>query len=86
MTGGGPIVDGPLSSGAFYRPSMLETDALDVPLVQEEVFGPVLSFARGLRAMEEFQEIKTQIRVAAPAAFEADMSNIRFARPSVLAR
>ena len=132
---GGPIVDGPLAAGAFYRPSMLETEALDVALVQEEIFGPVLSFetfatekegikranatvfglaaavftrdvdrahrvahaikagtvwintwglvndafeeggfrhsgigrARGARAMEEFQEVKTQIHVVAPA-------------------
>jgi acyl-CoA reductase-like NAD-dependent aldehyde dehydrogenase len=132
---GGPIVEGPLASGAFYRPSMLETEALDVPLIQEEIFGPVLSFetfatedeaiaranatiyglaaavftkdvdrahrvaraikagtvwtntwglvndafeeggfkysgigrARGARAMEEFQEVKTQFRVVAPA-------------------
>jgi betaine-aldehyde dehydrogenase len=131
---GGPIVEGPLSVGAFYRPAMLETEALDVPLVQEEIFGPVLSFetfateeeaitranatvfglaaalftkdfdrghrvaraikagtvwtntwatlsdafeeggfkysgigrARGARAMEEFQEVKTQIRVVGP--------------------
>jgi betaine-aldehyde dehydrogenase len=114
---------------------MLETEALDVPLIQEEIFGPVLSFetfsteeeaiarangtvfglaaalftkdvdraqrvaraikagtvwtntwgiindafeeggfkhsgigrARGLRAMEEFQEVKTQIRVTQSA-------------------
>lgn len=131
---GGPIKDGPLAAGAFYRPSMLETEALDVPLVQEEIFGPVLSFetfateeeaitranatvfglaaalftkdfdranrvaraikagtvwtntwatlsdafeeggfkysgigrARGLRAMEEFQEVKTQFRAVRP--------------------
>jgi betaine-aldehyde dehydrogenase len=131
---GGPIVDGPLAAGAFYRPAMLETEAIDVPLIQEEIFGPVLSFetfttedeaitranatifglaaaiftkdidraqrvaraikagtvwtntwgvlsdafeeggfkhsgigrSRGLRAMEEFQEVKTQIRVVAP--------------------
>ena len=41
---GGPIVDGPLSVGSFYRPAMLETESLDVPLVQDEIFGPVLSF------------------------------------------
>lgn len=132
---GGPIADGPLAAGAFYRPSMLEAEALDVALIQEEIFGPVLSFetfatedeaiaranatifglaaaiftkdvdraqrvaraikagtiwtntwgilsdafeeggfkhsgigrSRGLRAMEEFQEVKTQIRVVAPA-------------------
>ena len=131
---GGPIVDGPLAAGAFYRPAMLETEVLDVPLVQDEIFGPVLSFetfgaedeaitranatlyglaaavftkdldraqrvahaikagtvwintwglindafeeggfkssgigrARGARAMEEFQEVKTQIHAVAP--------------------
>jgi betaine-aldehyde dehydrogenase len=140
----GPIVEGPLASGAFYRPSMLETEALDVPLIQEEIFGPVLRFetfateaeaiaranatifglaaavftqdidraqrvaraikagtvwtntwgvlhdafeeggfrysgigrARGLRAMEEFQEVKTQIRAVMPAGADPSRPNI----------
>jgi acyl-CoA reductase-like NAD-dependent aldehyde dehydrogenase len=122
---------------------MLETEALDVPLVQEEIFGPVLSFetfttedeaivranatvfglaaalftkdvdraqrvaraikagtvwtntwgvlsdafeeggfkhsgigrARGLRAMEEFQEVKTQFRAVAPAGTSSSHLN-----------
>jgi betaine-aldehyde dehydrogenase len=41
---GGPITDGPLAKGSFYRPSLLEVEDLTVPLVQQEVFGPVLSF------------------------------------------
>jgi len=120
----------------FIAPAMLETEALDVPLVQEEIFGPVLSFetfateeeaitranatvfglaaalftkdfdrthrvaraikagtvwintwglvndafeeggfkysgigrARGLRAIEGFQEVKTQVSLVAPAS------------------
>src|SRR6266404_1648660 len=135
IVSGGPIVDGSIAARAFYRPSMPETEALDVPFIQEEIFGPVLSFetfnteleaitranatvfglaaavftkdvdraqrvahavkagtvwintwglihdafeeggfkqsgigrARGARAMEEFQEVKTQIRLVAPA-------------------
>jgi acyl-CoA reductase-like NAD-dependent aldehyde dehydrogenase len=40
---GGPITDGPLAAGAFYRPTLLEvTDPL-LPIVQQEVFGPVLT-------------------------------------------
>ncbi|MFI9386681.1 aldehyde dehydrogenase family protein [Kutzneria sp. NPDC052558] len=38
---GGRVVDRP---GAFYRPSLLEVEDLDVPLVQEEIFGPVGTF------------------------------------------
>ncbi len=40
---GGPITDGPLAKGAFYRPSLLEVDNPSLPLFQEEVFGPVLT-------------------------------------------
>jgi betaine-aldehyde dehydrogenase len=40
---GGPITDGPLAAGAFYRPSLLEVHENSMPIVQDEVFGPVLT-------------------------------------------
>ena len=39
---GGPITDGPLAAGAFYAPTLLEVDDASLPIVQQEVFGPVL--------------------------------------------
>jgi betaine-aldehyde dehydrogenase len=39
---GGRIAEGPLAKGAFYRPSLLEVTDHALPIVQEEVFGPVL--------------------------------------------
>ena len=41
---GGPIKDGPLAAGAFYRPSLIEVDALDGLIIQNELFGPVQTF------------------------------------------
>jgi betaine-aldehyde dehydrogenase len=41
---GGPVTDGPLASGAFYRPSLIEVEALDAPIIQQEIFGPVATF------------------------------------------
>ncbi|GAA0536111.1 MULTISPECIES: aldehyde dehydrogenase family protein [Streptomyces] len=41
---GGPLEDPALEAGAFYRPSLLEIEELDAPLVQQEVFGPVQTF------------------------------------------
>ena len=41
---GGPVDDPALAGGAFYAPTLVEVEALDVPLVQEEVFGPVQTF------------------------------------------
>lgn len=38
---GGPTSDPALADGAFYRPTLLEVDDVDVPVVQQEVFGPV---------------------------------------------
>ncbi len=40
---GGPVTDGPLARGSFYRPSLLEVTDPRLPIVQREVFGPVLT-------------------------------------------
>jgi betaine-aldehyde dehydrogenase len=39
---GGPIKDGPLAKGAFYRPTLLEITDHSLRIAQDEVFGPVL--------------------------------------------
>jgi betaine-aldehyde dehydrogenase len=39
---GGPFKEGPLAKGAFYRPALLEIANHDLPIAQNEVFGPVL--------------------------------------------
>jgi betaine-aldehyde dehydrogenase len=39
---GGPVKDGPLAKGAFYRPTLLEIHDHSLPIAQNEVFGPVL--------------------------------------------
>jgi betaine-aldehyde dehydrogenase len=41
---GGPITDGPLAAGSFYRPSLIEVEDLRAPIIQQEVFGPVATF------------------------------------------
>lgn len=43
---GGPVTEGPLAAGAFYRPCLLEVTDPSLPIVQQEVFGPVLTMLR----------------------------------------
>jgi acyl-CoA reductase-like NAD-dependent aldehyde dehydrogenase len=40
---GGPVTEGPLAKGAFYRPTLLEVRDSSLAIVQQEVFGPVLT-------------------------------------------
>lgn len=40
---GGPATEGALARGAFYRPTLLEVADSRLPIVQQEVFGPVLT-------------------------------------------
>jgi betaine-aldehyde dehydrogenase len=42
VTRGGPLADGPLAKGAFYAPTLLEVADSKLPIMQQEVFGPVL--------------------------------------------
>lgn len=41
---GGLIEDDERPGGAYYAPTLLEVDRLDVPVVQDELFGPVQTF------------------------------------------
>jgi betaine-aldehyde dehydrogenase len=41
---GGPVTDGALAAGAFYRPALLEVEDVSTDIVQQEVFGPVATF------------------------------------------
>ncbi|MEK6350051.1 MAG: aldehyde dehydrogenase family protein [Burkholderia sp.] len=40
---GGPITQGSLARGAFYRPTLLEVDDARLDIVQREIFGPVMT-------------------------------------------
>ena len=40
---GGPVTDGPLAKGAFYRPTLLRVSDPEMAIVQRETFGPVLT-------------------------------------------
>jgi betaine-aldehyde dehydrogenase len=54
---GGPITDGPLAAGALYCPTLLEVDDGSMAIVQDEVFGPVLT-------MQTFSTEAEAIRMA----------------------
>jgi betaine-aldehyde dehydrogenase len=41
---GGPVTDGPLANGAFYKPCLIEVEPLDAFIVQNELFGPIQTF------------------------------------------
>jgi betaine-aldehyde dehydrogenase len=41
---GGPVTEGALAAGAFYRPALLEVEDVSTEIVQKEVFGPVATF------------------------------------------
>ena len=40
---GGPVTEGELAQGAFYRPTLLEVSDNQLEIIQKETFGPVLT-------------------------------------------
>lgn len=40
---GGPVLEGPLAAGAFYKPTLLEIRDSSMDIAQKETFGPVLT-------------------------------------------
>jgi betaine-aldehyde dehydrogenase len=43
---GGPVTEGPLARGAFFRPALLEVADNRLDIIQQETFGPVLTLQR----------------------------------------
>lgn len=43
---GGPVTDGRLAKGAFFRPAMLEISDNSLQIAQQETFGPVITIQR----------------------------------------
>ena len=41
---GGPVTEGALATGAFFRPALIEVQPLDAFVIQHEIFGPVQTF------------------------------------------
>lgn len=74
---GGPVAEGPLADGAFFRPVLLEVDQPDVPIVQQEAFGPI-------QVLEVFDDEADAVRRAnatefglAAAVFTKDRARAR---------
>ncbi|MBS4103292.1 aldehyde dehydrogenase family protein [Tsukamurella paurometabola] len=59
---GGVVEDAERPGGAYYQPSLVEVDRLDVPLVQDELFGPVQTF-------EVFDDEADAVRMANGTSF-----------------
>lgn len=54
---GGPATEPELAGGAFYRPTLLEVGSSALPIVQQEVFGPV-------QTLQTFETEEEAIRLA----------------------
>jgi predicted TIM-barrel fold metal-dependent hydrolase len=77
---GGPITQGPLAKGAFYRPALLEVTNPTMAIFQEEVFGPVLTMMI-FETEEERFGLRTTVSTGWRRASGRGMSTGRCASP-----
>lgn len=78
---GGPVTEGPLANGAFSAPTLLEVTESRLPIVQQEVFGPVLT----MQVFDtEIEMAKTETAILAGGCFWGMQDLIR-ALPGVVA-
>lgn len=84
---GGPITEGPLAAGAFYRPTLLEVEDGSMSIVQEEVFGPVLTLQTFSTEAEAIEMANDSIYGLCASVFSSDINvPLRSPWPSKRAR
>jgi betaine-aldehyde dehydrogenase len=78
---GGPVSDPDLAGGAFFRPALIEVNDVDVPIVQQEVFGPVQTFEVFDDEADAIQRANaTQFGLAASVFTSDHLRAVRIAR------
>jgi betaine-aldehyde dehydrogenase len=71
---GGPITEGPLAAGAFYRPTLLEVEDGSRSIVQNEVFGPVLTMQTFTSEAEAIEMANDTIYGLSASVFSSDVN------------
>jgi betaine-aldehyde dehydrogenase len=70
---GGPITEGPLAAGAFYRPTLLEVEDGSMSIVQNEVFGPVLTMQTFRTEAEAIEMANDSVYGLSASVFSSDV-------------
>jgi acyl-CoA reductase-like NAD-dependent aldehyde dehydrogenase len=70
---GGPITEGKLAAGNFYRPTLLETSDNSMSIVQDEIFGPVLTMQTFSSEAEAIALANDSIYGLSAAVFSRDV-------------
>ena len=71
---GGPVTEGPLAAGAFYRPTLLEVNDGSMSIVQNEVFGPVLTMQTFTTEAQAIQMANDTIYGLSASVFSSDVN------------